>query len=211
MGLSQLLKCLGFSLYPLSFFLHSPFKNWIPKNCTVNCTCTLINYALSATIVVDLITLLTKLLLLLMWGCVGSAVDSIIRFKWDKMWEFCPWRGLCVLQRYMGAVSLTIILQEKIRLFDMEFKMLIKMEIKYFFSSQILGKSYFGISMFSFPFVCFDEDRHLMVSGLQGSGEEGRRTDEEGRWCGGRVKDAGLYPAGSEGLNMRCRVHPEKK
>jgi len=26
MGLYQLLKCLGFSLYPLSFFLYSPFK-----------------------------------------------------------------------------------------------------------------------------------------------------------------------------------------
>ena len=26
MGLFQLLKCLGFSLYPLSFFLYSPFK-----------------------------------------------------------------------------------------------------------------------------------------------------------------------------------------
>ena len=26
MGLDQLLKCLGFGLYPLSFFLYSPFK-----------------------------------------------------------------------------------------------------------------------------------------------------------------------------------------
>ena len=27
-GLDQLLKCLGFSLYPLLFFLYSPFKNY---------------------------------------------------------------------------------------------------------------------------------------------------------------------------------------
>ena len=26
MGLNELLKCLGFSLYPLSFFIYSPFN-----------------------------------------------------------------------------------------------------------------------------------------------------------------------------------------
>ena len=31
MGLDQLLKSLGFSLYPLSFFLYSPFKTGLDK------------------------------------------------------------------------------------------------------------------------------------------------------------------------------------
>ena len=33
MGLHQLLKCLGFSLYPFSFFLYSPFKISIEHYC----------------------------------------------------------------------------------------------------------------------------------------------------------------------------------